>query len=312
MNALDLEMAYEGYRGVNLDRFQFNRLKNVVELNKIINSDPSYISLNKSLMELDPLTLEETFKIAKDFFVSHFNIHNIYCVDEPLLDKIVADLPDDTPAHDAYEAINGILTSINPFDIPTEIRQDCDVDSRIVKPVCIVPGHPSEDNRRIYFSKIKFGKSINELTPTFVAHEMTHLETMSNIGYTDDYLNREILSIFVEKIAALKMDKTGKLLRLSEKLRNRDLVNQYAALYKNLNNISREDMMIKMTYIKSTLIAEKLFDMYLRERKEKNRDKYIYDVQDVMDGKVKVEEILAKRDITPSKCLDLSYLKRHV
>ena len=65
-------------------------------------------------------------------------------------------------------------------------------------------------------------------------------------------------------------------------------------------------------YVKSILFAEKLFDMYQNERKQKNKDKYFYQIQDVFDGKIQVEDLIRSRNITPVQTQDLSLLKRHI
>lgn len=313
----DAFIQYEGFKGINLDKTDFSKFKNILEVGKIVNNDPSYKSLNKSILELDYLSLEDSKNIAKKFYNDYFNIHNIYYAEEDILDKAIKDMDDNTSPYDFYENINGLLSSIDPFDLPLKENQDYNLASSVRKPIYVYPGHPTEENRKIYFSRINTGNLNNKLTPISIAHEVTHLETESVIGYTDDYLNREILSIFVEKIAALKIDETGELLKLTEKLRIRNLVEQYNKylMYKQLsdeNMIASSMKIASLIYIKSALVAQKLFDMYLQERKEKTRDKYIDDVQNIMDGKIKLEEMLIKRGITSGKCQDFAYLKRHI
>jgi hypothetical protein len=52
-----------------------------------------------------------------------------------------------------------------------------------------------------------------------------------------------------------------------------------------------ETRLTSSIYIQSTLLAEKLFDLYINERKQKKKDSYIYNIQDVFDGKITVEEL---------------------
>ena len=65
-------------------------------------------------------------------------------------------------------------------------------------------------------------------------------------------------------------------------------------------------------YLKSSLYAEKLFDMYLNERKQKNKDKYFYRIQDVFDGKMTVDDLISQKNITVGNSQDMSLLKRHM
>lgn len=311
MGISNSEMLFDGYKGANLDKFDYKNLKNILNLQKLISNDKSYIFLDNSILNLEPITWEEVRNIVIKFYADHFNVHKINYVEDDILDKTVKDMPDDTTPYEFYENINKILSSIEPFDLPIVKNENYDLDSTIIKPKCIYPGFCCEKNRKPYFSKIRVGRLLNEFTPVAFSHEIMHLETESVLGYTDEYLNREVLSIFIEKVFASEFDRTGKLLKIFEKMRFRDLINQYNK-YLNNGKLSNENMIVSLTYIRSTLIAEKLFDMYLQEKKTKNRDKYIYDIQDIMDGKIKLEEMLEKRNITLDKCQDLSYLRRHI
>ena len=76
--------------------------------------------------------------------------------------------------------------------------------------------------------------------------------------------------------------------------------------------LSDEDRLNTMTYVQSTLLAEKLFDMYLKERKQKEKDKYIRDIQNVFDGRQTVDDMIGRRGVTLNQCLDTSLIKRHI
>ena len=306
------ELTYSGYKGYNLDRFPFNSLKNIMEISDIISSNKDFYSFADKYYTFDKMSIDEALKISKGIFEEYFNTHNILLCDEDILDKTIEALPDDTNPYDFYEAVNGLLTSIDPFDIPFKYDDKHDFDSRITMPLRLYPGHYTEPNRKIYFSHITSGYIVNLFTSCYINHEVMHTQLESVIGYTDDYLNREVLSIFVEKLSALKVDPTGELLKMVERIRFDDLVKQYNYYLLNKDSVPAKDMLVKLTYIKSTLVAEKLFDMYMQERKEKNKDKYIDDIQNIMDGRVKLDEVLIKRGITPSKCQDVLYLKRQI
>ena len=87
---------------------------------------------------------------------------------------------------------------------------------------------------------------------------------------------------------------------------------KYELLYEKRGKIETTEDINNLLYVKSTLYAEKLFDMYINERKPKNRDKYFYEIQDLFDGKITVEDILNRREITFAKAQDLTLLKRHM
>lgn len=184
--------------------------------------------------------------------------------------------------------------------------------AEIIKPLLICPQELESDNRKVYFSHINLGKQLTELSAGTLVHEIAHSQQEQNIGYAEDCLNKEIISIFLEKVVALEMDPTGELLRISELTRFNDVLGHYYRLSSNKGLLSEEIYIEDLMYIKSTFYAEKLFDMYLNERKQKNKDKYFYQIQDVFDGKITVEELIQSRNITPAKTQDLSLLKRHI
>jgi hypothetical protein len=183
---------------------------------------------------------------------------------------------------------------------------------RIIKPLIIMQEDLSNPMRKMYFSRIEIGNQLNLLSVGTLAHEIAHAEQESNIGYATDYLDREIISIFLEKIAVLEIDPTGKTLKISEKIRLVDLLNRFHKLHKNINKLLTLDIIENLLYIKSILYAEKLFDMYIREVKQGKRDKYFVDIQKIFDGKITVEEFIKTRDITLKNSLDLKVLRRHI
>lgn len=90
---------------------------------------------------------------------------------------------------------------------------------------------------------------------------------------TNSILNKEVISIFLEKIAALELDPTGELLKISERRWFTDLLDTFRLLKLNefTHTLSPEELLNNSIYIHSTLLAEKLFDLYLEERKQKKR-----------------------------------------
>ena len=108
------------------------------------------------------------------------------------------------------------------------------------------------------------------------------------------------------------MEPSGNLLKLSERTRLADLLNGYASLLTNPKSITELQKINNLMYIKSTLYAEKLFDLYLNERKQKNRDKYFMGIQDVFDGKITGEDMVRSKNITTANSQDLGMLKRHL
>ena len=51
--------------------------------------------------------------------------------------------------------------------------------------------------------------------------------------------------------------------------------------------------------------------MYVKERKQKYRDRYFADIQKVFDGKETVEDFISQRGLTLNNSQDISLLQRH-
>lgn len=299
---------YEGYLGYGLDGFN---MKSLINLRNIITQGFfSFDNLDQELSQLDRISVEEIKSTAKKICDDFFNISTIDYINLDTLNANLSNIQSSTNAYELYEKIKGVLVSKSPFDLDVRLVDGHAMTGQIVKPLLITPNGLNEENRKVYFSEILLGNETNLLSiPTYV-HEIAHAEQEKNIGYADDLLNREIISIFLEKVVADELDKSGKILRLAEQTRFLDLGYRYTLLYNP--QISEDDKIDNFMYIKSILVAEKLFDMYKQERKQKNKDKYIDDINLVFDGKIKVEDIVAKRCINIRQCQDLQLIKRHL
>lgn len=154
------------------------------------------------------------------------------------------------------------------------------------------------------FVSISLGRDLDLLSITVYAHEIMHTQLNSMYGYTDDFRNKEVLSIFLEMLVAFDLDNTRNLLRGQIAMRCKDLEcalsdiliynifasdEEYILTYDRLVNAS--------SYITSTFKAMFLFDKYLSFIHNSKKRQMIYTIQDVIDGKIQLEELLAKYNI---------------
>ena len=135
------------------------------------------------------------------------------------------------------------------------------------------------------------------------------IDTLFCLLFLEGLLHKEVLSIFIEKLIAQEKDPSGKLLNLSERMRFLDLFSRFSSMYVDSSNFTLEQQIDNLTYIKSILLAEKLFDMY---QQDKNKDKYIYDIQEVFNGNKTIEDIFYSRKINMRNSQDLEVLSRHI
>ena len=310
---LKMNDYYIGYKGIALDKFNVNMLNNlklfmIRNINEIQKEASNFTSPSSYV---DGTTLEEVKKQTIEFYKKYFSIHDInYPSEELYTREFIEQLSASKDSKEFYDKVSTILKPISPFALPIELIHGQPLVGVVEKKLVGVPGS-FDNNRPIYFNCIKIGNQLCNLSPSCLTHEIAHTQTESNLGYTDDLLNKEIISIFLEKMSALESDSSGINLRKVEKIRSMDLIQRYLDLIQN-PNITEIDLISNLTYIKSTLFANKLFDMYQFERKQKNRDIYIDDIQRLFDGSIKVEDIIRKNNITINNAQDLSVLQIHL
>lgn len=308
MTELDKKVVYCGYKGINLDSFSLDRLTG---FNSFIKTLPNNYYSDTLLDGIDTISFDEVKRITREIMDKYFSLSDVYTID---LSKVGTSVTVDEETLDCfYDVINKMLSLSSPYDININLTDATCVEGSLEKPLILtdIDGLLTSDKRKIYYSNINLGKQLNKMSSATYAHELAHAEQEKNIGYCDDLLHKEIISFFIEKLVASEIDPSGNLLKIEEKVRM-DTIVGFNSICSNMKSlISPEDYVTNLMYIKSYLIANKLFDMYLSERKQKNRDKYIDDIQRVFDGKIKVEEMINSRNISLNKCQDLMLLKRH-
>ena len=154
------------------------------------------------------------------------------------------------------------------------------------------------------FVSISLGRDLDLLSITTYAHEIMHTQLNSMYGYTDDFRNKEVLSIFLEMLVALDLDNTRNLLRGQIAMRCKDLecalsdILTYNIFASDEEYILTYDRLVNASsYITSTFKAMFLFDKYLSFIRNSKKRQMIYTIQDVIDGKIQLEELLAKYNI---------------
>lgn len=309
MDTLDYKLAYLGYK----------KGKESYKLTKdyeLIFNLLSKISTN-DLKKMESISLDEIKKEAVEFYSKYFNLHDVrnmlFSDVESVMQKIARGELDGLKAYREYF---NLTKEVNPFDIPIELTEGHSMVGEVRKDIMVIPVEyvPEDTGIFIPFTKIKLGNELDKLSPATYIHEIAHTQTESHPGYTESFLNREVISIFLEKLSAMELDHSLELLKRSERKRFEDLAH-------NINNIKMNGKFINLTseeelktysYIRSTLLAEKLFDLYLNERKQKNKDKYISDIQDIFDGKITVEELLLKHNVTVNNSKDINLIIKHI
>ena len=196
-NDFNDDIKYLGYAGANLENLNlesFRRLKSVVSY--IINS-PNYNKLNILLERLPSLSLEQVKESTKKFYEKYFYLNNILTISLNKVQENAGYISLATTPTEAYQRINSLLTSINPLNIEIRLVEGHSMTGLVSKPLAMISTSLDNPLRKVYFSHLELGKQLNLISTGTMIHELAHLEQEQNIGYAEDYLNKEIISIFL-------------------------------------------------------------------------------------------------------------------
>ena len=134
----------------------------------------------------------------------------------------------------------------------------------------------------------------DDLGTTVLVHEMAHALVDRHKGIIKNGLNDEVLSIYLELVAAFELDESKNLLKLAKKDRLLHLKN-------DILNIERErlnnEFLSSDNYLISALSAFALFDKY-ENGSNKVRKAIRKEVNKTISGQRQLEDTLKKLDIT--------------
>lgn len=254
---------------------------------------------------LDELYLDELIDITKYCVSRYFNIHDVM--------REKKELPFDMEKVNEDRILlewNKNLESINPYSIPIKFEEGKSFEvSAMIASIPIEYAYyynPNIKFENLSIKSIALGEDLNLLTVPSYTHEIMHTQLEDRRLYTNDYQNIEIIPIFVELLIANYLDAKIidklKMLRLNDFLSYLISINDY--FKKNNKRKEEVDNVRYSSYVNSISKAMELFDNYINASCSYKR-KIIYGIQDVLDGKITIEELLEQNKIgkTPGKRL---------
>lgn len=155
-----------------------------------------------------------------------------------------------------------------------------------------------------YFKSIVLAAPLANTSPCTYAHEIGHTQLDSRYGSITNYHNNEVISIFLEKLAAFSMS-----METFHDMERRRLWLLKQILKKDYPVEGKENEIVAYTI--STLKAEQLFDIYI-ESGESERAIMLQMIQMVFDNQMIVEELLDHYSITFENSLDPVYMQRNL
>lgn len=254
---------------------------------------------------LDELYLDELIDITKYCVSRYFNIHDVMREKKELLFDM-----EKVNENRILLEWNKNLESINPYSIPIKFEEGKSFEvSAMIASIPIEYAYyynPDIKFENLSIKSITLGEDLNLLTVPIYTHEIMHTQLEDRRLYTNDYQNIEIIPIFVEMLIANYLDAKIidklKMLRLNDFLSYLISINDY--FKKNNKRKEEVDNVRYSSYVNSISKAMELFDNYINASCSYKR-KIIYGIQDVLDGKITIEELLEQNKIgkTPGKRL---------
>ena len=288
--------CYEQYKQVDLSRLYR-------EIGLLLMSLPENNKVFNHLISADQM-VEDT----KAFFSKHnFTLHKVNYV---ALKEFATVGINATSIEQVIERINALIVPKDPFEIPRVFIPGHTMEGETQKPLALIPDETYLQRVPIVFSKIHLGNNITTLSSATYAHEITHTQLESIKGAVRNYHNKEVLSVFIEKISAYRQNPDA--YKISDMMRLRHLLEciSILAMAKN-TNISKSLLIEQEAYVISILKAYKLFDLYVSSNAKKKKE-MLANIQRVFDGNLVLEDFLAIYNITNENSLNSESIKRHL
>ena len=196
---------------------------------------------------------------------------------------------------------NSKFEEISPFDLFIDYQESMN------SGVCPLYKCIDDGVERLLPSHIVLRDTINILSIPTYAHELVHTQLIKNEALIENYFNREVISIFIEKVLSY---------HLNERLSYEIYFYRLCALRYSLREYRKHFGEIKVgefkqrCYIEGTLKAAHLFDIYVRSNSAIKLE-ILNDIEEVFKENKTVEDILNKYAITYENSKKLEYIKRH-
>lgn len=200
---------------------------------------------------------------------------------------------DDSSIKEFITAIRENVENKNIYSLPIKYIDGYSLDGKINKPIFYTKNLDILKDYKLVFSSIELGSKIDYLSLSTHIHEVIHGLLERNKGSVKNYLNAEVLSIFMEKISASDIAKDDDLLLISETNRLGDLRRRKDNLT-SVDNFFMKDSE-NFQYLYSGFLAEYLFDLYY-EGNNFVKKEILYEISKILDGSLQLEDFLRLKE----------------
>lgn len=289
INYFNMEKDYQLITSTN----DFTSLKSTIEENL-----PKKIVYGKS-------THKEALKESEDFMKSIFKLHKIFYTTIEEIEEIA---PDEENYSDLafLEAYNKLGRKLDAYKLPIRITNTDDYWYGIIaNPILKFEDLSLISKEKIMFNCIGLSSKATRLTGRIISHEITHSQIDSNKGATRHYHNYEVLPRFIELLHSTPAEDDTFFTNILIMLQEHSLLEKInyfkeSILTQSPNLESSELYLEHSTYLISSLKAFNLYEMYLNSS-SKGKQEIINQIQKIFDGKMLVEELLDKNEVSMEK-----------
>ena len=255
---------------------------------------------------------KEVFTIAQSFMNQRFKLHKILAGTEQDIAKIVN--KGIYSIEDFLAKAKKKTSTVSPFTLPVSFVEGHSMIGNTNKCILLVDSAEFLQREPIIFDKITIGKNISILSGGTYCHEITHTQIESQKGSTQEYTNKEVLPILIEKIFALEATSNKDVLVKSQLARFKYLLDIISYMQHLPNKTITPSNMVafdQAIYIPGTLQALRLFDIY-KNGSEKVKNEMVFNIQRVFDNQITVEDFLAIYNVTYENSQDSELVKKHL
>ena len=262
-------------------------------------------------IELPYIHKFQVFHGAKQFMGQNFQLHPIGWLPTRRLKRILNNHKIHSPL-DVARLYNKAGKMVDPMDLPVDFTIPNIFGGRLSAQTVITDDSAFLEEMfphiNLYFQKILLSSTLTPVTTTNYVHELTHTQLESQKGVIEQYYNGEFLSVFLEFVHAYETNPAVFSLDYLNRLQH-ILVNFYSMFMHNANHPNPEREYTELDYYKdsrytvSIVNAIAMLQYYLKS--DDKMKKYIMkQIQAVFDGKMTVEDLLKKFDISFEDSLD--------
>ena len=246
---------------------------------------------NENVRELQ-INSKQMFADANAFISRHnLHLHAINLVDAESMQKTLQGI---RSVEDALEKINGLIVSASPLQIPITWTPEHTMAGEIQKPIALINDDTYLREAPICFSAIALGSNLTKISPATYIHELTHSQLESQKGIVSDYHDKEVLSIFMEKVVAKEQD--PKAFAISDRMRLRALLENMILWYMN-KDTHKMIAVDQETYVISILKAYNLYDLY-NTSSDSIKKEILINIQKIFNGELTLDDFLRKYHIS--------------